>query len=116
MVTSRDNLIMNQTHKVDQRNAQNMLGPSQMLPDKLQDTTTTIQILIMSNQETSGIKSSPRQIKKLLSATYLDLLVQSLIDQSKRVSSDISTRSMKIMEIDFQRLLVLKSSENEIKS
>jgi len=80
--------------------------PGKNLPfqELLEDMLTLIQIPLMSNQELSGIKSSPKLKEKLLSETSLDHLAPSLIDQSKKDSSLISSRSTQTMETDFLKL------------
>jgi len=98
----------NQTQEEDQRKIDPTPRPKELSPELLEDMHTLIQILLMSNQELSGIKFSPMLKDKLSSTTYLDLLVPSPTDQSKKVSLLTSSRSTQIMETDLLKLLMFQ--------
>jgi hypothetical protein len=89
---------------VDQFKTHPTNGNKFLFLDPLEDTLTLIQILLMSNQELSGIKSSPRLREKLLLEIFLDHSAPSPIDPSKKDSSLTSTRSTQTMETDLPRL------------
>lgn len=97
-----------QIPKVDQRKISDMLSKDSQLLDLLEDIITLIQILLMSNQEFSGIKCSLRLREKLSSETCLDLLAPSPTDQSKKVSSLTSIRLTQTMETDLPKPLVFQ--------
>jgi len=93
-----------QTQKEDQSKMKPMPGKNLPFQELLEDMHTLIQIPLTSNQELSGIKSSPKLKEKLSSETSLDHLAPSLTDQSKKDSSLTSSRSTQTMETDFPKL------------
>jgi len=97
-----------QTLKEDQSKIQPTPSNKPSFQELPEDMPTLIQILLMSNQELSGIKFSPKLKEKLSSETFLDHLAPSLTDQSKKDSSLTSSRSTQTMETDFLKLLMFQ--------
>lgn len=106
--TKEEPSTTSQTPRVDQSKTQLSHGPLLQLLVLPADMLTLIQILLMSNQELSGIKFSLRNKERLSLTTYLDLSALSPTDLSKKVSSLTSIRSTQTMETDLPKLLMFQ--------